>query len=120
MENLNGDGQALASKGIQIGSTKIFFNVFKMPFKNVHHFWIKVEASTKNGSHFCRTYLDFELIQSYLSWSYLNAIYTLDAPKMLEIVKGHWNNLESTHNYIQDFMNWFSIFNKSKHIKQIE
>ena len=97
--------QTLASKGIQIGSTKIFFNDFKMPFKNVHHFWIKVEASTKNGSHFCRTYLDFELIQTYLNWSYLNAIYILDAPKMLEIVKGHWNNSESTHNYFQDFMN---------------
>ena len=39
----------------------------------------------------------------------LNAIYTLDAPKMLEIVKGHWNNSESTHNYFQDFMKWISI-----------
>ena len=65
----------------QLGFTKIFFNDFKMPFKNVHHFWIKVEASTKNGSHFCTTYLDFELIQTYLNWSYLNAIYILDAPK---------------------------------------
>ena len=76
-----------------------------MPFKNVHHFWIKVEASTENGWHFCRTYLDFELIQPYLNWSYLNAIYILVSPKMLEIVKGHWNNSESAHNYFQDFMN---------------
>ena len=28
---------------------------------------------------------------------------------MLEIDKGHWNNSESTHNYFQDFMKWFSI-----------
>ena len=91
-----------------------------MPFKNVHHLWIKVEASSKNGSHFCRTYLDFELIQTYLNWSYLNAIYILDAPKMLEIVKGHWNNPGSTHNYFQDFMKWFSIITKPKQRNKIE
>ena len=90
-----------------------------MPFKNVHHFWIKVEASTKNGSHFCRTYFDFGLIQTYLNWGYLNAIYILDAPKMLEIVKGHWNNSESTHNYFQDFMKWFSIITKPKQRNKI-
>ena len=80
-----------------------------MPSENVQHFWIEVEASTKNGLHFCRTYLGFELIQTYLNWSYLNAIYILGAPKMLEIVMGHWNNSDSTPNYFQDFIKWFSI-----------
>ena len=79
-----------------------------------------MEASTKNGLYFCRTYLDFELIQTYLNWGYLNAIYILDAPKMLEIVKGHWNNSESTHNYFQDFMKWFSIITKPKERNKIE
>ena len=56
-----------------------------------------------------------------MNWSYLNAIYILDAPKMLEIVKSHWNNSESTHNCFQDFMKWFSIISKSKQIaKKIE
>ena len=90
--------------------------ISKCPLKIVHHFWIKVEASTKNGSHFCRTYLDFELIQLYLNWSYLNYINILDAPKMLKIVKGYWNNSESTYNCFQDFMKWFSIITKSKQI----
>ena len=80
-----------------------------MPFKNVQHFWIEVEASTKKSLHFFRTYLGFELIQTYLNWSYLNAIYILGAPKMLEIVMGHWNNSDITPNYFQDFIKWFSI-----------
>ena len=33
----------------------------------------------------------------------------LGAPKMLEIVTGHWNSSDSTHNYFQDFIKWFSI-----------
>ena len=69
---------------------------------------------------FFRTYLDFELIQPYLNWSYLNAIYILDAPKMLEIVKGHRNNSDGTHNYFQDFMKWFSIITKPKQRNKIE
>ena len=70
-----GNVQTLESKGIQIGSTKTFFNDFEMPFKNIHHFWIKVEASTKNGSHFCRTYLDFELTHYLFELEQINAIY---------------------------------------------
>ena len=38
---------------------------------------------------------------------------------MLEIVKGHWNNSESTHNCFQDFMKWFGIITKSKQIAKI-
>ena len=82
-----------------------------MPSKNVQHFWIEVEASTKNGLHFCRTYLD---------WSYLNAIYILGAPKMLEVVMGHWNNSDSTPNYFQDFIKWFSILLNQNKTKEIE
>ena len=78
------------------------FNIFGLRWKHL----------PKNGLNFCRTSLGFELIQTYLNWSYLNAIYILDAPKMLEIVKGHRNNSESTHNYFQDFMKWFSIYFK--------
>ena len=37
---------------------------------------------------------------------------------MLEIDKGHWNNSESTHNYFQDVMKWFSIIAKSKQSKR--
>ena len=40
---------------------------------------------------------------------------------MLEIVKGHWNKSESTHNYFQDFIKWFDILNQiQKQIAEIE
>ena len=39
---------------------------------------------------------------------------------MLEVEKGHWNNSESTHNYFQDFMKWFSIITKPKQRNKIE
>ena len=80
-----------------------------MAFKNVHQFWKMLEAITSGVAHFSMTYLDFEIIQTYLNWSYLNAIYILDAPEMLEVVMGHWNNSDSTPNYFQDFIKWFSI-----------
>ena len=88
-----------------------------MPFKNVHYLWKKVKTFTRGHAHFSKAFMVFELIQTYLNWSYLNAIYISDAPKMLEIVKGHWNNSEVTHNYFQDFMKWFSIITKSKQSK---
>ena len=65
---------------------------------------------------FSKAFMVFELIQTYLNWSYLNAIHISDAPKMLEIVKGHWNNSKSTHKCFQDFMKWFGIITKSKQI----
>ena len=72
--------------------------------------------------HILQDILDFELIQTYLNWGYLNAIYIyiLDAPKLLEIVMGHWNNSESTHNYFQDFIKWFDIKTNQKQIAEIE
>ena len=39
---------------------------------------------------------------------------------MLEIVKGHWNNSESTHNYFQDFIKWFDIKTNQKQIAENE
>ena len=39
---------------------------------------------------------------------------------MLEIVKGHWNNSESTHNYFQDFIKWFDSKTNQKQIAEIE
>ena len=69
---------------------------------------------------FFRTYLGFELTQTYLNWSYLNAIYILGAPKMLEILMGHWNNSDSTPNYFQDFIKWFRTLLKQNKREEIE
>ena len=80
-----------------------------MPFKNVHYLWKKVKTFTRGHAHFSKAFMVFELIQTYLNWSYLNAIYISGAPKMLGIVMGHWNNSDSTPNYFQDFIKWFSI-----------
>ena len=80
-----------------------------MPYKNVHYLWKKVKTFTRGHAHFSKAFMVFELIQTYLNWSYLNAIYIFGAPKMLEIVMGHWNNSDSTPNYFQDFIKWFSI-----------
>ena len=45
----------------------------------------------------------FELTHIVFELGPLNAIFNFDAPKMLEIDKGHWNNSESAHEYFQDF-----------------
>ena len=46
-----------------------------MSSKNVQHFWFEVEASTKNGLYFCRTYLVTELNHTVFAIGHLNDIY---------------------------------------------
>ena len=49
-----------------------------MSSKNVQHFWFEVEASTKNGLYFCRTYLVTELNHIVFDFGHLNTINNLN------------------------------------------
>ena len=96
-----------------MNSTRFKIKIFslnpKCPSKMFIIYGKRLKPSPEVMHIFPRHLWSLKLIQTYLNWSYLNAIYILGAPKMLEIVMGHWNNSDSTPNYFQDFIKWFSI-----------
>ena len=62
-ETLKWGWSSPSTNAIQIVPNKNILNELKMPFKNVHHLWFKVEASTQDDLHFWWTHLGFELNQ---------------------------------------------------------
>ena len=83
---------------------KIFFKEPKMPFENVHDFWLRCKPLLKMMNIFLGHFWILELTQKYLSWSHLNAIYILNVPNILKLFVELWNSSSNIHNNFQNLL----------------